>query len=179
MPPRSKITSLPPDVKAWLDSALVEGDFSGYDLLAEALRAKGYDISKSAIHRYGQTFEDKLAALKMASQQARAVVEAAPDNEGAVNEALMRLVQEKIFQLLMVSEEGQIDLPKVAKAVAELGKATVVQKKFRREEQERIERAAREQLLAEQEEKLEEMRGADGMSEQMEARIRRILLGKE
>ena len=178
MPPRSKIAALPPEVKAWLDSALVEGNFSDYEALASELGAKGYDISKSAIHRYGQTFEDKLAALKMASQQAKAVVEAAPDNEGAVNEALMRLVQEKIFQLLM-AQEGQIDLPKVAKAVAELGKATVVQKKFRREEQERIEREARAQLLAEQEQKLEELRGSDGMSEQMESRIRRILLGKE
>ena len=53
------------------------------------------------------------------------------------------------------------------------------QKKFRLEEQARIEREAREKLLAEQEEKLQELRGADGMSEQMEARIRRILLGKE
>ena len=47
------------------------------------------------------------------------------------------------------------------------------------EEQARIAKEARETLLAEQEEKLQELRGADGMSEQMEARIRRILLGKE
>ncbi|WP_024302236.1 DUF3486 family protein [Pseudogulbenkiania sp. MAI-1] len=141
MPPRSKITALPPEVKAWLDSALVDGDFSGYEALAAELRDKGYDISKSAIHRYGQEFEDRLSALKLASQQARAVVEAAPDNEGAVNEALMRLVQEKLFQLLM-AQEGQIDLPKVAKAVAELGKASVVQKKWQTEVREKARAAA-------------------------------------
>lgn len=178
MPPRSKIAALPSEVKAWLDSALVEGNFSDYEALASELHTKGYDISKSAIHRYGQGFEDRLSALKVATEQARAVVDAAPDNEGAVNEALMRLVQEKLFQLLM-AQEGHVDLPKVAKAIAELGKASVVQKKFRVDEQARIEREARDQLLAEQEEKLQELRGADGMSEQMEARIRRILLGKE
>lgn len=141
MPPRSKIAALPPEVKAWLDSALVEGNFSDYEALASELGAKGYDISKSAIHRYGQGFEDRLAALKMASQQAKAVVEAAPDNEGAVNEALMRLVQEKLFQLLM-AQEGQIDLPKVAKAVAELGKASVVQKKWQAEVRDKARAAA-------------------------------------
>ena len=65
-----------------------------------------------------------------------------------------------------------------AKNIATLARASVNQKKFRLDEQARIEREAREKLLAEQEEKLQEMRGADGMSEQMEARIRRILLGK-
>ena len=39
-------------------------------------------------------------------------------------------------------------------------------------------RSARDKLLAEQETKLQEMRGSDGMSEQLEARIRNVLLGK-
>ncbi|MBI8730811.1 small terminase subunit, partial [Pseudomonas aeruginosa] len=41
-----------------------------------------------------------------------------------------------------------------------------------------IEREAREKLLQEQEQRLEEQRGSDGMSEQLENRIRGILLGK-
>jgi len=93
------------------------------------------------LHRYGQGFEERLAALKMASEQARAVVTAAPDEEGAVNEALMRLVQEHLFKLLM-SEGDQIDLPKVARAVAELGRASVVQKKWQTEVRGKAEAAA-------------------------------------
>ncbi|MCB2256633.1 DUF3486 family protein [Pseudomonas chlororaphis] len=129
MPPRSKVASLPKAVKDWLDKALAENNFSEYESLAAELSAQGFSISKSALHRYGQDFESKLSALKMASEQARAVVAAAPDEEGAVNEALMRLVQEHLFKLLM-SDGGKLDLPKVAKAVAELGKASVVQKKW-------------------------------------------------
>ncbi|MCS5516196.1 DUF3486 family protein [Pseudomonas qingdaonensis] len=91
------------------------------------MEARGYSIGKSALHRYGSEFEDKLAALKMSSEQAKAVVQAAPDDEGAVNEALMRLVQEHLFKLLMAAD-GKIDLPKVAKAVAELGRASVVKR---------------------------------------------------
>lgn len=141
MPARSKVATLPPEVKAWLDGALAENSFSDYELLADELKVRGYAISKSALHRYGQAFETRLSALKMASEQARAVVAAAPDEEGAVNEALMRLVQEHLFKLLM-AEEGEFDLPKVARAVAELGRATVTQKKWQAEVRARAEAAA-------------------------------------
>ena len=70
-------------------------------------------------------------------------------------------------------------LSAAAKNIATLARASVNQKKFRLDEQARIAKEAREQQLAEQSERLEELRGSDGMSEQMEARIRRILLGKE
>ena len=67
----------------------------------------------------------------------------------------------------------------VERYIATLARASVNQKKFRLDEQARIAKEAREQQLAEQSERLEELRGSDGMSEQMESRIRRILLGKE
>lgn len=129
MPPRSKVASLPAKVKAWLDKALAENNFSDYEALSAELTARGFSISKSALHRYGQNFEERLAALRMAGEQARAVVAAAPDDEGAVNEALVRLTQEKLFTLLLQSE-GKLDISKVGKTVAELVKASVVQKKY-------------------------------------------------
>lgn len=133
MAKRSKIATLPAEIKAWLDAALVEGNFSGYELLETELKARGFDIGKSSIHRYGSDFEKKLAMLKLASEQARAIVTAAPDDEGAVNEALMRLVQEHLFKLLTADEKDGFDLPKVARAVADLGRATVTQKKWQTE----------------------------------------------
>lgn len=141
MPPRSKVAALPAEVKSWLDQVLVENNFSGYESLSAELADRGYSIGKSALHAYGQTFEDRLSRLRMASEQAKAVVTAAPDEEGAVNEALMRLVQEHLFNLLM-AEGGKVDLPKVAKAVAELGRASVVQKKWQAEVKARAEIAA-------------------------------------
>lgn len=174
MPPRSKVAGLPGGVKAWLDKALAENNFSDYEALSQELSDRGFAISRSALQRYGQNFEDRLSALRVASEQARAVVAAAPDEEGAVNEALMRLVQEHLFKLLM-SEGGKIDLPKVAKAVAELGKASVSQKKWQAEHR----KAIREEYAAEAAKAVsEELRGQDGMSEQLESRIRNILLGK-
>lgn len=167
MPPRSKVAGLPKPVKHWLDQALADNNFSDYEALSTDLAARGFAISKSALHRYGQDFESKLSALKMASEQAKAVVLAAPDEEGAVNEALMRLVQEHLFKLLM-TEGDQIDLPKVAKAVAELGRASVVQKKWQTEFRERAEAAAS---------KVEKIAKKGGLNAETVNAIRREILG--
>lgn len=167
MPPRSKVSGLPAEVKNWLDQSLVENNFSGYESLSAELAARGYSIGKSALHSYGQNFEERLSALKVASEQARAVVAAAPDEEGAVNEALMRLVQEHLFKLLM-SEGNQIDLPKVAKAVAELGRASVVQKKWQAEVRSKAEAAASQ---------VEKIAKKGGLDAATVAEIRREILG--
>lgn len=167
MPPRSKVAGLPVEVKAWLDQALAENNFSDYEALSEELASQGFAISKSALHRYGQDFESKLSALKVASEQAKAVVAAAPDEEGAVNEALMRLVQEHLFKLLL-SDEGKMDLPKVAKAVAELGRASVVQKKWQAEVRTKAEAAASQ---------VEKIARKGGLDAATVAEIRREILG--
>lgn len=136
MAPRSKISKLPKPVKVWLDGALIENGFGEYELLSAELKTRGFDLSKSAIHRYGQEFETRLSALRMASEQAKAIVESAPDDEGAVSEALMRLVQEKLFQTLVKVQADPatpISITGAAKAVAELTRATVSQKKWQAE----------------------------------------------
>ncbi len=98
MPPRSKVHLLPPEVKAWLDQALVENKFSDYELLEKELSDRGYQIGKSSINRYGQEFEEKLAAIRIATEQARAITEAIPDDAGAMTYAVAaheRLLQAK------------------------------------------------------------------------------------
>lgn len=133
---KSRIKGLPASVKAWLDRELVENNFSGYDALVAELKKRGCDVSRSSVHRYGQEFEQRIEMLKLASEQAKAVVDAAPDDEGAVSEALMRLVQEKLFNVLLdfkVDPEKPLNIASAAKAVAELSRATVTQKKWQSE----------------------------------------------
>jgi len=183
------VDGLPQEVRAWLDSSLVQGNFTGYQALEEVLREKGYAISKSAIHRYGQKVERRFAAIKASTEAARLLTEGAADDQDARSEAVIALVQTELFEsIINLQEAGDEDLDpadrigllsSAAKNIATLARASVNQKRFRLEEQARIEREARDKLIAEQEEKLQELRGADGMSEQMEARIRRILLGKD
>ena len=167
---KSTVETLPKEVKEWLDRALVESNFSGYKLLAEEMKARGYEISKSAIHRYGQDFEDRLKTLKMVTEQARAVVQAAPDEDGAVNDALVRLTQEKLFGVLMEIEVDQetVDLAKLAKAVAELGKASVMQKRWLSEVRAKAEAAAAN---------VEKIAKKGGLSSASVEQLRREILG--
>ncbi len=184
----SSIDRLPRAVREWLDRALMDNNFSGYQDLEEALRERGCTISKSAIHRYGQKIERRFAAIRASTEAAKLLTEGASDDQDARSEAVIALVQTEMFESIVnLQEAGEEDiepaarielLSKAAKNIATLARASVNQKKFRLDEQARIEREARERLLQEQEEKLQELRGSDGMSEQMESRIRRILLGK-
>jgi len=138
---RSKISQLPTEVREWLDAALIEGNFSGYAELVEELRVRGCEISKSSLHRYGQEFESRLAALKLATEQARAIAREAGDDEGALNDALIRVAQQKIFELLIrLNTEGdESSLVDLSVAVSKLSKASVDQKKWQAEVRRKVE----------------------------------------
>lgn len=137
MPPRSKVDKLPVAVKAWLDKALIEGNFSGYELLEAELKARGFDIGKSSLHRYGQEFEDKLAAIRIATEQAKAITDAIPDDAGAMNDALIRLVQQKAFDTLVNLEEGA-SIKDIGLMVARLSNASVKQKQWAADAREKL-----------------------------------------
>lgn len=138
---RSKVTQLPKEVKAWLDQALVAGNFSGYEQLEQELTKRGCTIGKSSLHRYGQQFEERLRAVKLATEQAAAIAASAPDDAGAMNDALIRLVQEKAFQTLLKMEEGA-PLKEVGLMVARLSNATVKQKQWAAEVRDKASTAA-------------------------------------
>ena len=175
MPKRPAVYSLPPKVKAWLDRALADKGFQDYRLLEEELRSRGYAISKSAIQRYGKVFEERLSSLKMATEQAKAIVEAAPDTEGATNEAMMRLVQEKLFAVLLELEvkPEKLNLPGIARAIADLGRAAVTQKRYAAEAREQ----ARKELEAEMASRLEDEVRAQGMDAEQARFWREKVLG--
>ncbi|CAM3351977.1 phage protein Gp27 family protein [Paracidovorax anthurii] len=149
MPPRSKVHSLPPALKEWLDAELVKRGFGDYEQLAADLKARGADVSKSALQRYGSPFERSLAKVKMASEQARAIVDAAPDDEDKLSSAVIRVTQEKILNLLMDIDidADDVDINKLFKNAAEIGKASVTQKRFSMEARAAIEAEARRKAL--------------------------------
>lgn len=132
MPQRSKIHTLPDDVKSQLDKKLITGGFSDYTGLAAWLTDQGFEISRSSLGRYGSEFEQRLGAIRIATEQARAVVDAAGDERGDMNEALIRLVQQEAFNVLvnLNDDDKNALLPKIGIMVAKLSKASVGQKKW-------------------------------------------------
>lgn len=177
MAPRSKVLTLPPELKEWLDAQLIRGGFSDYVQLAADLKAKGESVSKSALHRYGSQFEKRMAQLKMSNEQARALVDASPDDEDKLGAAVIRLTQDRIFQLLVDLEidPDSVDVNKLFKNAAEIGKASVTQKKFTMEARAAIEDAARKKVLEEQRAKLEAMPTKGGVTTETKAAIREAL----
>lgn len=149
MPQRSSIMQLPEDIQAELNKRLVKNGFAGYQGLADWLAEKGFQISKSSIHRHGQQFEERLAAIKVATAQAKAITAAVGDEEGAMNEALIRLVQEKAFDVLVNLQTDDPDkfakvFPKMGIMVARLSRASVTQKKWMAEVKGKAKAAASE-----------------------------------
>jgi hypothetical protein len=139
MSKRSKIATLPIAIRRWLDTELSENNFGEYELLAEELKKRGYDISKSAVHRYGQGLEKKLAAIKASTQAAAAIADAAPDDADMRSAAVISLIQTDVFDVLIKLQEADAEtnpserlklLGGAAKSIAELSRASVNQKRW-------------------------------------------------
>lgn len=143
MPARSKITLLPDALRSELERRLITGGFSNYRDLSEWLRGQGFEISRSAINRFGQDFEAKCEAIRVATEQAKAIVATVGDDEGNMNEALIRLIQQLSFDILIKNQDADIAslLPKMGIMVAKLSKASVDQKKWMTDVKKKAEKA--------------------------------------
>lgn len=167
---RSKVVTLPPETQAELNRRLVAGGFRGYEELELWLRELGYQIGKSSIHRYGSKLEERLDQLKRSTDQAKALVAASPDDAGDTSQAVLRLMQEKIFSCLMEMEVNPEDqsLGGLAKALAPLVRANIAQQKYASEVREKTRSAA---------EAVERLARKGGMSAEMVDTIRSEILG--
>jgi Protein of unknown function (DUF3486) len=169
---RLKVLLLPKEVRAELDRRLVDGAFSHYRELAEWLKQQGFAISPSSLHRYGSNFEARLAAVQLAIEQAKVLAEAAPDQEDSLTDGLTRLVQQRIWNVLVETnllEDGNpANVAKIANAIAALSRASIVQKRWADQVQRQLDeqrRAAGEKVAR------------LGLSPEAEQQIRAILLG--
>lgn len=134
MPRRSGVLTLPREVRERLDALLIERGFGGYSELADWLAEQGHPLSRSAIHRYGSEFERRIEQIHAATVQAEALIKAAPDDTMALSDASIRLVQQRVFELLVDADEGDIDaMAKAARALIEAARAgTTVRQERRR-----------------------------------------------
>lgn len=177
MAPRSKVLTLPPGLKEWLDAEMVRRGFADYEQLAADLKAQGAEVSKSALHRYGSAFEKRMAQLKTSVEQARALVDSSPDEEDKLGGAVLRLTQEKVFTLLqeLDIDPDKVDINKLLKNAAEITRASAAHKKFSLEARAAIKEEARRELLEQQRAQLEAMPVKSGVTPETKAAIREAL----
>jgi len=154
MPPRDKVSTLPPETRAEIDRLLIARGFAGYEALeAEILQRHGAQIGKSSLQRYGSTLQRKLDAIRASTEAARLIAEAAPDDADQRSAAVISLVQSNMFEaLLSLQDAGDEDvdtgervklLGQAARAMAEASRASIGQKKWQNEVQAKAESAAK------------------------------------
>lgn len=145
---QGKVDKLPADVRHWLERALTENGFSGYEPLAAMLAEQGYVLSKSAIHRYGQKIERRFSAIKASTEAARLLCEGAADDQDARSEAVIALVQTEMFEQIVNLQEATDEdtdpaervelLSKVARNLASLTGASVRLKQYQASVREKL-----------------------------------------
>jgi Glu-tRNA(Gln) amidotransferase subunit E-like FAD-binding protein len=168
---RSKILALPEATRSELDQRLISGGFQGYVELEAWLQAQGFEVGKSSIHRYGSAMEQRLAELQRSTQEARALVAAAPDDTDAMARATMQMLQQRLFGLLRDMDEidpDSVDIAKIAKAMAPLVRASIAQQQHMREVADRAKAAA---------DSVDKLARSGGLSQESADEIRRAILG--
>lgn len=173
----SNVDLLPADVKAWLDRELPKRRFRDYAQLAQLLTEQGCQVSKSGLHRYGQRLRRKTELVQATTEAARIINEAAPDEADERSAAVVSLVQSEIFEVLLALQEAQTEgdatkrlklLAMGAKGIADLTKASVIQKKWASTVRARVEAAAAN---------VEKITKTKGLSAETVAQIRNEIIG--
>lgn len=174
----SSVTALPEEVRNALNQELADRNFTGYAELEDWLRGQGFEISKSAIHRYGQKIERRMAAIKASTEAAKFIVDAAGDDADARSEAVIALVQTEMFDsIIAIQEAGDDEVPPedrlgmmsaAAKNIATLTRASLAQKEFKAKVMARAAEAA---------EKVAKLARKGGMSAATVDEIKRSILG--
>ena len=97
-----KIRRMPRDLKKQLDKLLQKGTMHTSLQLAKWLGENGFQISRQALDDYRHKFEQQLDAVRLATAQAREVCKEFKDDD-QMQTALMRLVQSRLFEILVVA----------------------------------------------------------------------------
>lgn len=154
----SSVNLLPSAVKAWLDQALVTNNFSQYDLLESEMKSRGFDISRSALGRYGLKYKKQLSELKAKIEMAKGFAEAMGDDGAAMNQGMIAMAQATVMDVIQSGEFDKDEkLSALVNAVARLSRADINNKKYL------IEQNARKQALAEAAGLVESEGAAQGM----------------
>jgi hypothetical protein len=189
MPPKDSVSRLPDEIKAYIQAMLASGAQTLDELIADlrerfpAQASAGELPSRSAIGRYGQKLDRRLAAIRASTEAAKLIQANAGDDNDARSEALTALVQTELFEAILMFQEADglgddgkpVDpadrvelLSKAARNIATLTGSSVRLKKFQGEVKAKAEAAAAT---------VDKLARTGGLSADTAAAIRREILG--
>jgi hypothetical protein len=181
---RSKVELLPLEIRDQLNRMIRDGEMLQIDIVDavnKLIASKGLpddqQLSKSGFNRYAKRMEDIGAKIRQSREVAEvwtAKLGSAPTSD--VGKLLQEVVRTLAFETSMnMAEEGKPAEPKaisqLALAIQRVEQAAMASHKRETEIRKAFATEAANAVS-------EELRGEDGMSEQLEDKIRNILLGK-
>lgn len=156
MPPPRKVDLLPSELRGWLQDALRERGFGGYEDLADELNWKleeaGLElrIGKSALHAFGSEFREYAVAQEQAQGEMKAFLQqVTASDEVDVTSALFQQLTSIAFRTQMAiarEGEGQVDprgLKDLTQALNNLIRSTELREGIMKSERARIATEAR------------------------------------
>jgi hypothetical protein len=136
MPARSIIDQMPAEARDWLKAKLEETNFSRFVEITDEFNTWAEEhgievrVSKTGLFRFAKNWKEKVEVLREVTHFARSVRGQLGDDEGAVNDVGLQLLQGKIFQLAVEEEIDPKTLSSLARAMADLSRASVMQKRW-------------------------------------------------
>ena len=188
---KSSIDRLDPEIKGYIQAMLAAGSMTLNQLITDLqekfpVAAEAGDLpSRSAVGRYGQKLERRLAAIRASTEAAKIIQAHAGDSKDARSEALTAMVQTELFEAILELQEA-VDgddklepgervtlLSKAAKNIATLTRSSVNLKEFQAKAEERARKLAFEQAAA----TAETSAKAQGLSASGVAALREAIMG--
>lgn len=109
MPPKSKISAFPDEIKELIQKLLKNGQ--SIDLITEKLNELDYDVSRSAVGRYTKNLSDVIARYKEIHHFAQAMGASLEDQStGKIARMNAQLLQGSLFKIMMGDGEGEVTL---------------------------------------------------------------------
>jgi len=166
---KSIISRLPQEVKTYVEGLMADGRLTLDEMIAN-LQARwpseakdGLLPSKSALQRYGPKLERRLIGIKAFTDAGLAIKAHAKDDEDTRSAALTAIVQQDLFEAMMMlsdASDPEVDpaervslLNEAAKGIASLTRSSVTLKQY----QAKVEADVRARLQAEQRDKLADL----------------------
>lgn len=158
-------TDLPESVRKEMRRMLIEGDT--YDDVAVWLKEQGYEISRSAVGRWGKTFFDLVQNVRQVEEQSSTLI--GDEGNGMIlEEATTKLLMNKLLTLLMTDSVDLKKSTKILTDVANIQKSVVSREKLKIEIRDRAKDAAV---------KVENISKKAGLSQDVINRIKKEILG--
>lgn len=157
---------LPTDVRREIDRLLVEGNAT-YAEIEAFLTEKGYDISHSAIGRYGKDFLNQYQKLKIIEDKSKTLVSEVGDGM-ILEEAAAKIFAQKIIEAQLDGTFSVIDLPRLVSDFAKLQASSVVRERLKMDIKQKVVKTADEVVKTAR---------AGGLSAEKAEEIRKKILG--